>query len=51
MSRPVKTEKQTMQRVALLLPPQLNNKLRKLSKSSGLPINEHIRRALETYLK
>ena len=40
-----------MQRVALLLPPKLKAKLVKLGKSTGLPLNEHIRRALEEYLK
>ena len=51
MARPIKSEIEVMQRVALLLPPKLKAKLTKLGKSTGLPVNEHIRRALEEYLK
>lgn len=41
----------TMQRTALLLPPQLKKKLEALRKKTGISLNEHIRRALEEYLK
>jgi predicted DNA-binding protein len=40
-----------MKRTSLFLPEPMTKRLTALSKKTGLPIAEHIRRAIEVYLK
>lgn len=39
-----------MHRIGVLLPQQMWEKLTALRSATGISVNEHIRRALETYL-
>jgi len=40
-----------MKRTNFYFPPQMLKRLKAASKKTGLPVSEHIRRAVEQYLK